>query len=292
MMGCSIKSHVTYTEYKTELGLILGHTYSITSATLIDIATRNRTGKIPLVRLRNPWGGGMEWTGSFSDESIQWSCVPDEAKKHIDLTFNDDGEFWMSFGDFMKHFDFLEICNLSPDCFTDEHKAGSKWNTNVLEGKWVVGASAGGCANHPETFHRNPQFRLTIDEPNESDGLCTVVVSLMQKNGRLKRNLGVEFLSIGFAIYKMSEHELARKPQNMKFFEDKISTARSPKFQNFREINHRFQLPPGHYLIVPSTFQPDQEGEFVIRIFTEGCHTFVENDELVELKGRDDTVNM
>lgn len=31
----------------------------------------------------------------------------------------------------------------------------------------------------------------------------------------------------------------------------------------------RFKLPPGHYLIVPSTFDPNEEGEFVIRVFSE-----------------------
>lgn len=31
----------------------------------------------------------------------------------------------------------------------------------------------------------------------------------------------------------------------------------------------RFQLPIGHYLIVPTTFAPDEEAEFLIRIFSE-----------------------
>lgn len=35
------------------------------------------------------------------------------------------------------------------------------------------------------------------------------------------------------------------------------------------QVSCRFKLPPGHYLIVPSTFDPNEEGEFLIRVFSE-----------------------
>lgn len=35
------------------------------------------------------------------------------------------------------------------------------------------------------------------------------------------------------------------------------------------QVSCRFKLPPGHYLIVPSTFEPNEEGEFLIRVFSE-----------------------
>ena len=38
---------------------------------------------------------------------------------------------------------------------------------------------------------------------------------------------------------------------------------------NRREIAKRFRVPPGNYVIIPSTFEEDKEGHFMIRIFTE-----------------------
>lgn len=73
------------------------------------------------------------------------------------MTFDDDGEFWISFKDFMKHFDRMEICNLTPDSLTEEeltegHK--KKWETSVFEGEWVRGVSAGGCRNFLGKFFK------------------------------------------------------------------------------------------------------------------------------------------
>ncbi|TRY86161.1 hypothetical protein DNTS_030213 [Danionella cerebrum] len=36
-----------------------------------------------------------------------------------------------------------------------------------------------------------------------------------------------------------------------------------------REVTERFRLPPGNYLLVPTTFQPHHEADFLIRLFSE-----------------------
>lgn len=55
MMACSINSNPNIYEEKTTEGLVRGHSYSITKVQYVDIVTPNTKGKIPLLRLRNPW---------------------------------------------------------------------------------------------------------------------------------------------------------------------------------------------------------------------------------------------
>lgn len=111
--------------------------------------------------------------------------------------------------------------------------------------------------------------------------MCTIVLALMQKNRRLKRKADVSFLTIGFALYRLKESDVPEKPQKLDFFKHNISTARLPAFINMREVSYRFKLAPGQYLIVPSTYKPNEDGEFLIRVFTECCHTLVENEKAI-----------
>ena len=82
-------------------------------------------GQVPLLRIRNPWGNEVEWKGAWADGSDEWAGVPDDQKEAMGLTFEDDGEFWMSYDDFVKYFDDVEICNLSPDA--ENCADGVKW---------------------------------------------------------------------------------------------------------------------------------------------------------------------
>uniref|UniRef100_A0A1Y1LE04 Calpain catalytic domain-containing protein n=1 Tax=Photinus pyralis TaxID=7054 RepID=A0A1Y1LE04_PHOPY len=274
LMGCSLEPDPHVLEAETPEGLIRGHAYSITRVKYVDIRTPNTVGKIPLLRLRNPWGNEIEWNGPWSDQSPEWRFIPDYEKTNLGLTVDHDGEFWMSLKDFQNRFDRVEICNLTPDSLTEEEISRGnmkQWEMSVFEGEWVRGVSSGGCRNFLETFPYNPQYRITLTEidDDDEDNKCTVIIALLQKNRRSKKQRGVEFLSIGFAVFYLSDPSRVPKPLDLNYFKYNVSVARSPSFINLREVTCRFRLPPGTYCIVPSTYEPNEEGEFLLRVFSE-----------------------
>ncbi|KAI2805674.1 Calpain-1 catalytic subunit [Blomia tropicalis] len=303
-MGCSIAAaDSSQMEAVLPNGLIKGHAYSITSVKFVQIDHLKVQGKIPLIRIRNPWGNEAEWNGAWSDKSREWAIVSESEKRMLGITFDSDGEFWMSFADFKSNFTNIEITNLTPDSLDDDQKR--RWEVNYFEGQWIPGVSAGGCRNNINTFYTNPQYMITLvdHDDEDEDDLCTCVVALMQKNHRIKRKMGLDNLTIGFAIYEVKDNALglgvsprlnySSVPQvqalSTNFFRYNASVARSATFINLREISGRFRLKPGRYCIIPSTFEPNQKGDFMIRFFTEKpAKNVVENDdEVTEVGGED-----
>jgi hypothetical protein len=47
----------------------------------------------------------------------------------------------------------------------------------------------------------------------------------------------------------------------------------SGAYINKREVTGRFRVKPGNYILIPSTYEQDKEGQFLVRIFTEGEST-------------------
>uniref|UniRef100_A0A673A733 Calpain-3 n=1 Tax=Sphaeramia orbicularis TaxID=375764 RepID=A0A673A733_9TELE len=280
LMGCSIDALVPARyETRTVTGLVKGHAYSVTAVEECK-ASQHKESKVRLVRLRNPWGQ-VEWNGPWSDNSKEWATLSKAEKEKLQHQNAEDGEFWMSFEDFKKNYTKIEICNLTPDALEDDKI--HKWTVSVNEGRWVRGCSAGGCRNYPDTFWTNPQYRLRLleedDDPEDNEVGCTFVVALMQKNRRKERKMGANLFTIGFAIYEMHGN---KQHMQKDFFLLNSSKARCKSYINLREVSQRFRLSPGEYVIVPSTYEPHQEGEFILRVFSEKRNTSEEIENRIE----------
>uniref|UniRef100_A0A8D3B904 Calpain-3 n=1 Tax=Scophthalmus maximus TaxID=52904 RepID=A0A8D3B904_SCOMX len=253
LMGCSIDVvSASEVETRTEQGLVKGHAYSIIGLEECDVVAKNT--KIRLIRLRNPWGVA----------SISIADKENLRKQTVEAS-----EFWMSFDEFKRNFTKLEMCNLTPDALQGEER--HSWTVSINEGRWVRGSSAGGCRNFPDTFWTNPQYRLQLneedDDPEDGQVACTVVVALMQKGRRMQRHQGARFLTIGFSIYEV----MCGQNQHLQkdFFLYTASRAKCKMYINLREVTERFRLPPGEYVVIPTTFEAHREGEFILRVFSE-----------------------
>uniref|UniRef100_A0A8C4HG49 Calpain-1 catalytic subunit n=1 Tax=Dicentrarchus labrax TaxID=13489 RepID=A0A8C4HG49_DICLA len=277
LLGCSIDvSTTTFMHPLTQITssadseavtfkkLVKGHAYSVTAVD--EVVYRGNPTK--LVRVRNPWGE-VEWTGAWSDK--EWDNVDRSIRSRLQNR-SEDGEFWMSFSDFLREFSRLELCNLTADALQNTQM--KKWSSSLYQGEWRRGSTAGGCRNFPATFWLNPQFKLVLqhpDTPGQPD--CSFLVGLMQKDRRKKRREGKDMETIGFALYEVScsPENAGRTGVHLKkeFFLTHASSARSELFINLREVSSRLQLPAGEYIIVPSTFEPHKEADFVLRVFSE-----------------------
>ncbi|XP_041815383.1 calpain-3b isoform X3 [Chelmon rostratus] len=283
LMGCSIDIFsASEMEARTKQGLVKGHAYSI-----IGLAECDQVGKdtkIRLIRLRNPWGWVL-WKGPWSANSAEWSAISIADKANLKKQTVESSEFWMSFDDFKKNFTKLEMCNLTPDALQGDER--HSWTVSVNEGCWVRGSSAGGCRNFPNTYWTNPQYRLQLyeedDDAEDGQVSCTVVVALMQKGRRMQRHQGARFLTIGFSIYEVPK-EMCGLNQHLQkdFFLYTASKAKCKTYINLREVTERFRLPPGEYVIIPTTFEPHQEGEFILRVFSEKRSTSEEAENTID----------
>uniref|UniRef100_A0A8B9TV34 Calpain-2 catalytic subunit n=1 Tax=Anas platyrhynchos TaxID=8839 RepID=A0A8B9TV34_ANAPL len=253
LLGCSIDiTSAAETEAVTSQKLVKGHAYSVTGAEEVNF----RGSVQKLIRIRNPWGE-VEWTGKWNDNCPNWSGVDPEVRERLTRR-HEDGEFWMAFNDFLRHYSRLEICNLTPDTLaSDRYK---KWSLLKLDGNWRRGATAGGCRNYPNTFWTNPQYLIKLEEededPDDPERGCTFLIEDMH--------------TIGFAIYEASKFSGQTNIHLSKnFFLTNKAREKSNTFINLREVLNRFKLPAGEYIIVPSTFEPNKNGDFCLRVFSE-----------------------
>ncbi|XP_042342944.1 calpain-A [Plectropomus leopardus] len=251
-------------EQKTEQGIMFRHAYSLTAIEKVKTAN----GPVELLRILNPWGD-TEWEGPWSDlKGPEWNTVSMEEQRRLGRVRREDGEFWMSVSDFQQNFESLEVCHLT-DCLSDLGSKVLPWSCTMHHGNWVPRITAGGPPQG-DTFWQNPQFYFTLLEvdsnTDNSQKTCSFILALMQKHHRL-RNV---HLHISLDIYPAHPKNTYLSPEDLSA---RRPVLRWPKHSTRREIVLRGSLPPGHYIIIPSTSKANQQGAFLLRVLTEPGNT-------------------
>ncbi|XP_072551029.1 calpain-12 [Salminus brasiliensis] len=125
--------------------------------------------------------------------------------------------------------------------------------------------------------------KSVTEKQKEKMKKCTVLVELLQKDRRQKDK--VNFLNIAFHIYKYSFSPcVPPSPPSLwlqdstgsfdqQFFSANPLVSRSGPYKNARAVWRKVHLDPGHYIILPSTLRPNQQGEFFLRIYAKKGNT-------------------
>ncbi|XP_064483864.1 calpain-B-like [Ornithodoros turicata] len=251
------------TEVKVADGLYANHEYSVTG--VAEFKLDNSDDLTQLIRLRNPWGES-EYTGPWSDVSAEWKKVSPAKREELGVTVKDDGEFWMGVDVFLKRFMMVDMCHLKPGIVEKDPEA-KRWETATFEGSWLTGVSAGGSDISDDMFPTNPQYLVTLREPDDEDedGECSVLISLRQNTER--KRLG-QWKEIGFAVFEVDDPDSRPKPLPSDYLRDNTSVV-VVKPKPSRDVTKRLRLLPATYCILPYLKEPDTDGEFLLRIFTE-----------------------
>ncbi|XP_030055923.1 calpain-5 [Microcaecilia unicolor] len=250
-------------EARLDCGLVKGHAYAVTDVRKLRLGhgllAFFKSEKLEMIRMRNPWGE-REWNGPWSDSSEEWQKVSKNEREKLGVTVEDDGEFWMNFEDFCKYYTDVIMCRLINTSYLSVHKT---WEEAILQGSWTrhedpLRNRSGGCVNNKNTFLQNPQYVFDVTKPEDE-----VLICLQQESKKTSRKDGKgENLAIGFDIYKV---ELNRR-YRMHTLQTK---AASSIYINSRSVFLRTDQKEGRYVIIPTTFEPGLEGEFLLRVFTD-----------------------
>lgn len=154
----------------TKMGLLNHHAYSIVSVVHVEGAD------LRLIRLRNPWGTQV-WNGDWSDGSSLWTP---ELKEQLKPVAASEGIFWMSFVDFQRYFEKVDVCKLR-----------DSWNEMRFEGYFPRD-----CKDNRFTS----VFQLVVEEAGTE-----VELTLYQDSRRSAMLKDWPLVPIGMSVFQMQD---------------------------------------------------------------------------------------
>ncbi|KAF3844460.1 hypothetical protein F7725_007623 [Dissostichus mawsoni] len=162
----------------------------------------------------------------------------------------------MTLEDFCRFYSDLDICCPSPD-FLDGNTS-CHWKTSRYEGRWY-----------------RVKIEEVLSECSGKQGEKNMLLSLMQKPDKRNRRL-VQNLSIGFYVFEYKSRS-GKFPAS--FFNPNRLVYQTTKYESAREVMGFLMLKPGEYLIVPSTFNPNETATFILTILSKSETHVHENSD-------------
>eukprot|EP00005_Dracoamoeba_jomungandri_P009369 CAMPEP_0174275856 /NCGR_PEP_ID=MMETSP0439-20130205/60067_1 /TAXON_ID=0 /ORGANISM="Stereomyxa ramosa, Strain Chinc5" /LENGTH=1280 /DNA_ID=CAMNT_0015368027 /DNA_START=30 /DNA_END=3869 /DNA_ORIENTATION=- len=126
------------------------------------------------------------------------------------------------------------------------------WLEAHIDGAWK-GETAGGCKNF-DTFLNNPQYILTVGE-----GQTTAHIILQQLEDP-------DFDTLG--VYIVSSNKSAGDAKKLVLVNNEDIVLKAP-FTSPDEVSLKITLNVGSYVIIPCTFDPEQEAPFTLDVLSD-----------------------
>lgn len=246
-------------------GILTNHAYGVLGI-YHDLAP---TG-VSLVRTRSVWTD-REWTGRWAAKSRDWNA---EVLRRMSPNFDDEDTFHLDTADVAKQFNTLYTVRLGME---------PRWTRYEFQSEWSAGTqTAGGCVNF-DSWIFNPQWKVLSLAPTTT----RILVSVRQPDVKLRalmRSQGKTPLTDSSQLYAPIGMFVLRMPKPEEQFKlERAGTTDLVILSTYltaRENTIEFDAEPGvGYAVVPSTFEPNIDSRFFLRIYTQ------QTAEVSELRG-------
>lgn len=239
----------------------LGQYHALNVIEWLDVSTLSGH-KVHLLRIRNPWGRCC-WEGSWIGRGAGWSSLDLPCAMDLQARIS-QGEFWLDEEEFVSIFDDVTVGYLT----NEEGHLKSIYSGKVLAhnyqlaGQWIKGYSAGGSRNS-SGYSTNPKYCLKVSERGE------VIVSLLQHKVQMNKHAHMPFKEHQhYQAIALHMWKVERKHFNLNRVLNKPPIASTHCHAYEREVILHKELESGYYLLIPSTYQPEAETRFLIRVFS------------------------
>ncbi|KAF7995243.1 hypothetical protein HCN44_004715 [Aphidius gifuensis] len=257
--------------HTTEFGLEIFHAYAITEVK--EVTGININNKLILLRIYNPHGQSSNRYFGNIKHIISKETIRSQLKIGV------DGESWILYNDFIKHFEFLEICNLTPnlligDVYYRSNKVQIKLLLSEIKGKFMGGTNSKEITYN--FFKINPQYRVVLTKRDQGNARCKILIGVS-----LKRRHDLEQVSetlIYFYIFSVFDDEIIGVPKPLSSC-GKTCIKIGPLGAK-GQVSAHFSLQVGTYYIIPFVERTFKGANFHLQILSE-------HDNILEVYDRD-----
>lgn len=237
----------------------------------------HQSESLRLILLRDSLGNDKPWNGAWSFDSTEWSKITDDKLlNELKPAKEADGEFILSFEDFVTNFDMLEFVHVDLNAFYEPNLPYANhlnFKEHSFKSEWKINKST------PEESRKemiDAQYFLKIE--SDSDKKIQIAVNLMQTSysKRLFNKEKEIFSDIGFRVYKITDETFTAENGKLEtnLGEDKLEKISESRLSdNRRQLTMKFELSPGKYIISPHCTNKEDHAEdattYLLRLFVE-----------------------